>query len=43
MLIVAGRPEDAVIMDEALPFGPSKKSSDEKSKKRRFGPVTVDI
>ncbi len=30
MLTGAGRPEDAVIMDETLPFGPSKKSSDEK-------------
>tara|TARA_B100001057_G_scaffold178494_1_gene179285 strand:- start:2022 stop:2135 length:114 start_codon:yes stop_codon:yes gene_type:complete len=30
MLTGAGRPEDAVIMVEALPFGPSKKSSDEK-------------
>ena len=32
MLIAACRPEDAVIMDEALPFGPSKRSSDEKIK-----------
>tara|TARA_B100001057_G_scaffold452971_1_gene497389 strand:+ start:35 stop:151 length:117 start_codon:yes stop_codon:yes gene_type:complete len=24
MLIGAGRPEDVAIMDEALPFGPSK-------------------
>ena len=34
---------NAVIMDEALPFGPSKKSSDEKNKKRRFGLITVVI
>jgi len=36
MLIGACRPEDAVIMDEALPFGPSKKSSDEKIKAKTY-------
>jgi len=42
MLIGAGRPEDAVIMDEALPFDSSKKFR-QKNKKRRFMPTIVDI